>query len=245
MRKSLFSIISFAILLFVFSSFVSNKNITGEKILAKMYKRYAGNWFKNFSFSQTTENYKKDSLIKTEQWHETIVYPDYFRITFGESSNGNAIIYKKDSSFLFRKSKLVQKGLRTEDMPFLLGGMYFMPFDSVKTKMIREGFDVNKAHSSTWQGKKAFVIGSNTDDEKTNQLWIDAEKLIVIRFLKYLPNMKQEAIMNDHQKLGKAWSETTVLFYINDKLYQKEKYYDCKVNTAIDMKIFDTNSFMK
>jgi hypothetical protein len=245
MKRVLFSTTSIAILLFVFSSFVVDEKITGEKILQKMYKRYAGKWFSNFSFSQTTENYKKDSLIKTTQWHETIVYPDYFRITFGEHNDGNAIIYKKDSSFLFKNSKLVQKGLRTEDMPFLLGGMYFIPFDSIKPKMIKEGFDVTKAHTSIWQGKKAFVIGSDNDDEKINQLWIDAEKLIVIRLLKYLPNMKQEAIMNDHQKLGKAWSETTVLFYINDKLYQKEKYYNCKINTAVDMNIFDTNNFMK
>jgi hypothetical protein len=226
-------------------SFAENENITGEKILSKMYKRYAGKWFRNYSFSQITENYKNDSLIKTLPWHETIVYPDYFRMTFGEPKEGNAIIYVKDSSYLFRKGKLVQKSLRTEDIPFLLGGMYFIPFDSVKPKMIREGFDASKAHESIFNGKKMYVIGSNTDQEKTNQLWIDKEKLIVVRFVKYLPSMKEEAIMSDHKKLGNGWSETTVIFNINDKLYQKEKYYDCKVNSVIDMKIFDPYNFVR
>jgi hypothetical protein len=233
--------ISFVLL----NAFKVSDKITAEKILAKMYKRYNGKWFKNFVFSQTTENFRKDSLIKTSQWHETIVYPDHFRITFGEPADGNAIIYVNDSSFLFKNAKLIQKGLRTEDMPFILGGMYFMSFDSVKTKMVKEGFDITKAHESVWQGKKAYVIGSNTDEEKTNQLWIDKEKLVVVRFVKFLPSMKQEAIMNDQKKMGNGFTETTVIFNINDKLYQKEKYYDCKVNTTVDMNIFDPYNFKK
>jgi hypothetical protein len=230
---------------FLLFSFSTNEKITGEQILSKMYKRYAGKWFRNYTFSQITENYKKDSLIKTLPWHETIVYPHYFRMTFGEPKEGNAMLYVKDSSFLFRNGKLVQKGLRTEDITFLLGGMYFIPFDSVKPKMIKEGFDVSKAHESIYQGKKMYVIGSDTDEEKTNQLWIDKEKLIVVRFVKYLPSMKQEAILGDHKKLGNAWSETSVIFNINDKLYQKEKYYDYKINTEVDMKIFDPYNFVR
>jgi hypothetical protein len=228
---------------FLLQSFKATEKITAEKVLTKMYKRYIGKWYKNFTFTQATENYKNDSLIKTTTWHETIVFPDYFRISFGEPSEGNAVIYKNDSTYNFRKSKLIQKGLRNEDIPFLLGGMYFIPFDSVKSKMKIEGFDLNKAHESIWEGKKVYVVGSTTDEEKTSQLWIDKEKLIVVRFVKYLPNMKQDARMSDHQKFGKAWSETSVVFYLNDKLYQKEKYFNCKVNINVDMGIFDPYDF--
>jgi hypothetical protein len=75
-------------------------------------------------------------------------------------------------------------------------------------------------------------------------LWIDKEKLIVVRFVKYLPTNKQDARMSSHQKFGKAWSETNVVFYLNDKLYQKENYYNCKVNTEVDMGIFDPYNFL-
>ena len=243
MKKILLSMLCTAIVLFTLSAFKTSEKIIGEKILAKMYKRYTGKWYKNFTFTQTTENFKDDSLIKTTTWYESIVFPDYFRINFGEPSEGNAVIYKKDSTFNFRKGKLIQKGLRTDDVTLLLGGMYFMPFDSVKTKMKTEGYDITKAHESTWEGNKVYVIGSETDDEKLSQLWIDKEKLIVVRFIKYLPTMKQDARMSAHQKFGKAWSETIVVFYLNDKLFQKEKYYDCKVNTDVDMGIFDVYNF--
>jgi hypothetical protein len=224
------------------SAFVPRENITGEKILGNMYKRYAGKWYNDFMFTQTTENYRNDSLIKTSTWYEAIVFPDNFRISFGEIKDGNAMIQKKDSVFNFRKGKLARKGPRGEDLTFLLGGMYFIPFDSVKARMAKEGYDISKAHESTWEGKKAYVIGTATDDEKGNQLWIDKEKLIVVRFIKYDKD-KEEGIFKDHKQFGKAWSETATDFFINDKLIQKEKYYDCKANTGIDMKLFDTDHF--
>src|SRR6185436_15233908 len=80
-----------AVLFFVIgSSFAGGDKIkSGKALLAKMHKTYSGKWYKDFTFSQTTESYKNDSLIKTATWHEAIVFPDYFRITFGEPEAGN------------------------------------------------------------------------------------------------------------------------------------------------------------
>ena len=243
--KKLFTCCSFLFFVLVISSFKSNEKISGEKILQKMYNRYHNNWYKNFTFDQTTENFVKDSLIKTATWHETIVYPDYFRISFGDIANGNAVIFIKDSSFNFSKGKLTRKGLRGEDLTFLLGGMYFIPFDSVKIKMVKEGYDFTKAYETEWNGKPMYVIGSTNADEKLNQLWIDKQKLVVVRFIKYKGANKEEAVFGDHVKFGKAWSETSCIFYSNDKVLQKEKYYNCKVNTAVDMDIFNPYDFKK
>lgn len=237
-------IIAAAIFIVIGSSFAGGDKIkSGKELLAKMHKTYSGKWYKDFTFSQTTESYKNDSLVKAATWHETIVFPDYFRISFGDPEAGNAMIQIRDSMFNFRKGKLVQKSLKGEDLTFLLGGMYFLPLDSVLVKMKKEGYDINKFHEDKWQGKDAYVLGTSTADEKENQLWIDKEKLIVVRFIKYDAKSKEEAVFGDHKQFGKAWSETSCLFYINDKLIQKETYHDCKANGGVDLSIFDVQNF--
>ena len=241
-------IISFAapvFLILVIFSFKNSNRITGEKILQKMHNHFAGKWYKTFTFTQKTESYKNDSLIKTATWHEAIVFPDYFRISFGEVKDGNAVIFIKDSSFNFSKGKLVRKGLRGEDLTFLLGGMYFYPFDTVLTKMQKEGYDITKAYESSWEGKKYYVLGAQDEGEKRNQLWIDKEKLFVKRFIKYNNGTKEEGLFGDHVKIGKAWSETSCSFFVNDKLIQKESYYDCVANKTVDLGIFDPYNFAK
>ena len=155
------------------------------------------------------------------------------------------MIQKKDSVFNFRKGKLFRRGPKGEDLTFLLGGLYFIPFDSVKIRMVKEGYDISKAHESVWEGNKTYVIGTENDGDKANQLWIDMKKLIVVRFVKYTGTDKLEAIFSGHIPLGKAWSETACSFYANNKLIQKEKYYDCLANTEMDMRLFDPYNFYK
>ena len=210
-----------------------------------MYKRYAGKWYKNFTFYQTTENYRNDSLIKTSTWHEAIVYPNLFRITIGDSANGNAMIVKGDSVYNFSKSKMVRKAANEDDLTFLLGGMYFLPYYTVVQKMKQEGYDINKAGETTFEGKAVYIIGASDTSEKTSQVWIEKERLIVVRMIKYKTDMKEDAIFGDYKKVENGWRENSVIFYLKDKLYQQEKYYDCKANTIIDVKIFDPYKFIK
>ncbi len=243
--KKLISFASLALIVLLMLSFKESKPITGVDILSKMHKRYAGKWFKTFTFTQKTESYKNDTLIKTARWYEAIVFPDYFRISFGEVKDGNAVIFIKDSSYNFSKGKLVRKGLRGEDLIFLLGGMYFHPFDSVLKKMEREGYDIHKAYERTWNGRKYYVLGAQNEGEKLNQLWIDKEKLFVKRFIKYNGNTKEEGLLGDHVKIGKAWSETSCSFFIDDKLIQKETYYDCVANKPLSLDLFDSYNFKK
>lgn len=229
------------LLLIILCSFSLPKN--GEDVLHDMYKRYSGKWYRNFTFNQTTEQYRNDSLVKTSTWYEAIEFPDKFRIDFGEKKDSNAVIYNKDSVYNFRRGKLVRKGLNDDDLTFLLGGMYSYPFDTVKAKIRQLGYDISKFHEDNFKGQPVYVIGAGNAEEKTNQVWIDKEKLVMIRFIKYNGKDKEEGVFSGHQRFGNGWSETAGDFYVNDKLVQKERYHDCKADADIDPSIFDPTYF--
>jgi len=220
-----------------------NNIINGGDVLAKMYKQYGGKWMRSFSFTQTTEVYRNDSLINTSTWYENVVYPDKFRIDFGDKTSGNAAIFSKDSVYRFKNSKLVRTTANDDDLTFMLGGMYFYPYDTVKATLARMGYDLNKFYETKLENNPVYVIGANNIDEKTNQLWIDKEKLIVVKFINYNHGDKEEGIFKDHKQFENSWSEMACDFYVGGKLIQKEKYYDCKANETINLKIFDPHNF--
>ena len=216
---------------------------SGDDVIAKMHDRYAGKWMKSFSFSQTTERYSNDSLINTSTWYEHVVYPDKFRIDFGDKTKGNAAIFVNDSVYSFRNSKLIRTTANDEDLTFLLGGIFFYSLDTTKAKLQRMGYDIHKSYETSLNNKPIYVIGANNADEKASQLWIDKEKLILVKFINFKDGEKEEGIAYDHKQFGNSWSETSFDFYINGKLIQKEKYYDCKADVNIDLKIFDPYKF--
>lgn len=219
-------------------------NNAGDDVLAKMHGRYAGKWMKSFRFTQTTERYSNDSLLNTSTWYEHIVYPNKFRIDFGDKTSGNAAIFVNDSVYSFRNSKLVRTTANKEDLTFLLGGMYFYPLDKVKAKLQHMGYDVTKSCETLLNNKPVYVIGANNTMEASSQLWIDKEKLVLVKFINFKEGEKEEGIAYDHKQFGNSWSETSFDFYVNGKLIQKEKYYDCKADADINLAIFDPYKFI-
>jgi len=217
----------------------------GETTLQKMHSRYAGKWYKTFTFTQTTEVYRNDSLRRSDTWYEAASFPDKFRIDFGNIDSGNAVLFKGDSAYNFRRGTLRSARKDANDLTFLLGGMYFYPYDQVVTKIKELGYDLSKSHEDLWKGKAVYVIGASADGEKVNQLWIEKDRLIVVRFLKYENNRKEEGILEDHIKAGGGWTETKASFYFDDKLAQKEFYHDFKANPSLDDRLFEPQDFGK
>ncbi|HEX5153729.1 MAG TPA: hypothetical protein VFW07_19920 [Parafilimonas sp.] len=216
---------------------------TNDDVIEKMYKQYAGKWMKSFSFTQTTQMYRNDSLVNTSTWYENIAYPDKFRIDFGSKTAGNAALFVNDSIYSFRNSKLNHVSANDENLTFILGGMYFYPLDSVTLMLRRMGYNLNKSYETSLNDKPAYVVGANNGEEKANQLWIDKEKLVIVKIISYNRGDKEEGIFSNHKQFGNGWSETLCSFYVNGTLVQKETYYDCKADENIDLKIFDPYNF--
>jgi len=217
----------------------------GTDIVKRMYARYHGKWYSGLTFVQTTELYRNDSLKKTVIWHEASLFPGKLRIDIGPISDGNALLFRNDSLYNFRKGKLVSSRKDDDDLSFLLGGLYFLNWGTVTKKFQKYGYDLSKFCTGTWQDKPVLIIGAATPDERVTQLWIDKKDLFVVRMIKYEGNAKEEGRFDNHIRIGDGWTETHCTFYRNDKLIQIEKYSDCKTMTDPDPLLFDPESFGK
>jgi hypothetical protein len=219
---------------------------TGKDIVKKMHDRYAGKWYRSFTFNQTTEFYKNDSLRGSQVWYEAIRFPDRFRMDFGAADSGNAAIFRGDSSYRFRNGQLRSSTINNnEGLIFLLGGMYFYPLDQTVRMLGALHYDLDKMHEDTWKGKPVYVIGAAKGEEGTNQLWIDQKDLYLVRMIKFDDHRKEEAVFDDYKQFDGNWTETKCTFYIDNKLIQVETYHDCQFNGQLEDRLFDPAVFMK
>ena len=222
-----------------FFAFLLTKAQTGRDILHKMHEKYSGKWYKTFTFVQTTEFYRNDSLKNTATWYEAAHFPYNFRIDVGDPKNGNGVIYKEDSTYYFQKGQLKRSEAGTNPFTFLLGGMYVVSFDSAVSKLHSQGYDLTKGYKTKWKGKNVFVIGAGKGDEVSKQFWVDAKDLYLVRSIEKEGDNRIDALMMDHIRVGKGWSETKVMIYFNGRLGQVEKYSNIKAGVPLDDQLFD------
>lgn len=233
------------ILLLTCLTFMGLTRLDGNEILKKMLQAHAGKWHTTVTFVQTTGRYKNDTLVNTATWREALQFPENLRIDMGDRDLGNSMIFTKDSTYNFRKGKALRATTDKNDLIFLIGGMYFYSPTEVSKQFTKMGYDLNRAYETTWNGKPMYVIGVNDASEKVNQLWIDKDRLIVLRMIKYGKGGKEEAIFENHKRLANSWMETKVRFYVNDKLLQTEEYNDIETGVKLDPKIFDPKYYGK
>jgi len=233
-------------LLAVLGASVATAQPTGKEIVKKMHDRYARKWYKSFTFNQTTEVYRNDSLRTTQTWYEFIQFPERFRMDFGPADSGNVAIFRRDSCYRFRNFKLRSTTINNnEGLIFLLGGMYFYRLEKVYTIFDSLHYDLQKGYEDVWQGRPVYVIGANKGETSDNQLWVDKENLYPVRMLKADAETRLDARFDDWKPMNGSWLETKCSFYVNGKLAQVETYHDYKVNVNIDDRIFDPANLVR
>jgi hypothetical protein len=215
---------------------------SGHDIIQKMYNRYAGKWYHSFTFTQTTQRYRNDTMLPAQTWHEFIRNPDRFRMDFGPADSGNAVIYRGDSAYRFRSGQLRSTTINNnEGLIFLLGGMFFYPLDQtlhILTDSLH--YDLTQSKEDNWNGHAVYVIGK----DGANQLWIDRQNLLLLRMIK-VDAQTMDARFEDWKPFGGGWSETKCEFYIDGKLIQVEIYTDCKAGIDLQDKIFDPSKLSR
>jgi hypothetical protein len=217
---------------------------SGEKYVEQMHARNKDNWYRSLTFTQDTEFYRNDSLIRKQVWYEMVRFPYELRIDVDSISGGNKTYYKKDSTYRIRKNKIAGAGVDPNPFIFFLGGMYMLPLDTVKAQLKQNGYDLSLGGITNWKGRKTFIIGAANDtDTSRNQFWVDAQHLYIVRVKLKLGNTAFDIHLLDHQKLDKGWSETTVRFYREGKLLQTEKYRDIKTDVKLGDEVFDVEKY--
>lgn len=229
-RRSGAFLIAFPV--FIFMMFIHNRAIgqTTTPYFQQLHQKYAGHWHKTLRFEQESFFYQNDSLTRFEMWYESARFPYDFRIDMGKKTEGRGVIYKKDSTYRYINNRLQSVTTDINPYIFLIGGMYFMPYEDAVAILRSRKIDPSKQFETNWKGRRTWVIGASREGESQNQIWVDAAGLYLVRVIEYKGHNKVDAHMEDHIRIGKGWSETKMTFYVNDKLRQLEKYHNIKTD---------------
>jgi hypothetical protein len=222
---------------------------TGTEVFERMRAAYAGKWYHTLTFVQKTTMHDKDGTTKHETWRESLRHSadggTRLRIDFGDLAAGNGVIYTPDSMYAVRGGKVVaQRDHGNEFLP-LIEGVYVQPAERTARELAGMKVDLGKVTSGTWQGRPAWIIGAAPGDITVPQIWIDRDRLVLVRMLlRFAPaEPLMDVDLGSYVKAGGGWLATKVDMTVGGKPVQTEEYSDWKVGPDLPAALFEASQW--
>jgi len=219
---------------------------SGETLIHAMHDRYASSWYKTVTFVQKSTTFNADGTTKAETWYEAALLPGRLRIDIGPPSDGKGYLLVDGNVTIFHGGQVKDTRKQTNMLLVLGFDVYAQSPETTLAIAKAEGFDADKFHEDTWEGKPVYVFGAEKGDLKSKQFWVEKERLLFVRLLE--PDAKdsekiQDIRFADYRPLGKGWIAALVEVHDGGKKVFSEEYSDIKMNAKLDPAIYDPKQF--
>lgn len=223
---------------------------SAQSLLEAMHARYAGKWYRNLTFVQTSHYYDANgSPSRIEEWYEAGVVPGRLRIDIGDRSGGNGQLFRNDSAYVFQGGQL-RRAVKTRN-PLMVLGFDVYAQDPARSLQVlgEEGFDTSRFHRATLGETSYYVVGAAPGDSVSRQFWIEADRLLFWRVIQPAPEAARDQRPSEirFQKYvphGGGWVAEEVDFLRGGRRYFFETYADVRVNVDLDPALFDPAQWM-
>ncbi len=237
----------FAFLIFLAAPVFAVDMKSGEDVVAAMYKRYAGKWYKTLTFVQKTITHKPDGTDSVEMWYEAMEVPGKLRIDVVPTDKGNGMIFADGKLNSFRDGKLAVSRPFVHPLLVLGFDVYGQPVETSISQLRSLGIDMSTVHEEKWMGQDVYVIGAKKGDMTIPQFWIDKKNLLFVRLIQLGGKDKkvvQETQFNKYVKAKGGWVAVEVKFFSDGKPTMTEEYTDVQADIKLTGDLWDPEKWM-
>jgi hypothetical protein len=220
---------------------------SGRDVVRLMRERYEGKWFRTLTFVQNNTRYKAAGGEDRSQWLEHYMAPGMLRIDYMPLATKSGVLYVKNHVYAFSNGKQISDQPQIHPLLLLGYDVYSLPVTTTIGLLDSLGINVDVVREDRWQDRPAYVIGAAAGDTTTNQFWIDAERLVLVRLLQKSVRGAQTTVaetrFDKYMDMSGIPVATEIMMLRDWKPFFKEEYTDVKLNVPIDETLFDPKLF--
>ena len=211
-------------------------------LLRAMHERYDGKWYRTMTFVQKTTIGLPSGGTVNQTWYEAGELPGRLRIDTDVSAR-SGVLYSRDSIFNFSSGKLVRADTGRNELLILGFDVYVQSPQLTEAILANEGFNLDKLHEATWQGKPVYVVGAAAGDTTSKQFWVERERLVFVRVIQRTRQGQSDIRFNKYERAGDGWIAMEVEQFVNGKRRLLEEYSDVRTNVTLPAGLFDARQW--
>ena len=155
----------------------------GRSLVEAMHRRYEGKWFRTLQLFQENTSYSASGRESKTQWWERIAVPGRLRIDNVPLANRAGVLYLGDTVRVFDNGAETRRAQSVNLLLLATIDLYAQPPARTAAVLDSLGFALGAVRRDEWQGRPVWVTGAAAGDSTTNQLWVDAERMLVVRLI--------------------------------------------------------------
>lgn len=216
---------------------------SGSAVVKAMHDLYAGKFVKTMSFLQNNTAYTSAGQEQHSQWYEHLEVPGKLRIAFLPATQRSGLVQVGDKVASFDNGIRVDFRPSVNPLLLLTADVYAAPVPTIMRGLDSLNVDTDVIHTDEWEGRPVYVVGAKAGDSTSNQMWIDAEKLLLLRFIQRGKSTERPMVsdirVGGYKEIQGYQIPTEFLVIRNGRPVWREQYANVRINEDLPAGTFD------
>ena len=221
----------------------AGKITSAEQLINEMHDKYAGSWYRTLRFAQTNTFYGQSGKETKSRWVENLSVPGRLRIDFEPLTSRSGLLILNNRVTTFDNGKRVDSRRAIQPILTLTADVYAIPAAVTLRRLDSLKIDLSKFRSDKLDKKSVYVVGADKGDLESTQVWVDAEKLLLVRLIQQETRGDRTIVtdtrIGEYRDVDGYPVAHEFMSSRDGKPYFKEEYEDVRVNAELPAGIFD------
>ncbi len=218
---------------------------TARQLVREMHDRYSDNWYSTLRFAQTNTFYTQSGKEEKSRWVENLSVPGKLRIDFEPLGSKSGLLILNNRVTTFDNGKKIDTRRSIQPILTLTADIYAIPPAITIRRLDSLKIDLDKFRVATLDKKPVYVVGADEGDLESNQIWIDAERLLLVRIIQQNKAGDRKTVTDtrvaDYRDIGGFPVAHRYMSSRDGKPYFREVYENVRVNVPVPAGVFDAS----
>jgi hypothetical protein len=216
---------------------------SSNELIQAMHDRYAGSWYRTLRFTQTNTFFTQSGGEQKSKWVQHLSVPGRLRIDFEPLSSKSGMLIVNNRVTTFDNGRRVDSRRSLQAILTLTADVYAIPPEVTLRRLDSLKVDLGKFRRDRLDRKRVYVVGADEGDLESNQIWIDAGRLLLLRIIQQEKRGQRTVVtdtrVGDYRDIDGFPIAHEFVSMRDGKPYFREQYEDVRVNAELPPGIFD------
>lgn len=216
---------------------------SSRQLVREMHDRYAESWYRTLRFEQTNTFYTLSGKEEKSHWIENLSVPGKLRIDFEPLSSKSGLLILNNRVTTFDNGRKVDTRRSIQPILTLTADVYAIPPAVTMRRLDSLKINLEKFRSDKLNRKRVYVVGADEGDLESTQVWIDADKLLLVRFIQSDTRGNRKTVtdtrVGEYREIDGFPVAHEFVSHRDGRMFFREQYEKVRVNEPIPPSVFD------